>query len=43
MGPDVVITGSAVFDEKTPKENAKFMLEAIGKKLWINHSMEKSL
>lgn len=31
MGPDVVITGSAVFDSKTPKENAKFMLEAMGK------------
>ena len=31
MGPDVIITGSAVFDGKTPKENAEFMLEAIGK------------
>jgi ribulose-phosphate 3-epimerase len=33
MGPDVIITGSAVFDGKNPKENAKFMLEAVGKKL----------
>ena len=32
MGPDVIITGSAVFDRKTPKENAMFMLKAIGKK-----------
>lgn len=31
MGPDVIITGSAVFDGKTPKENAEFMLKAIGK------------
>ena len=29
MGPDVVITGSAVFDGNAPKENAKFMLEAM--------------
>ena len=31
MGPDVVITGSAVFDGKAPRQNAKFMLEAMGK------------
>ncbi len=31
MGPDVIITGSAVFDGKKPEENAKFMLGAIGK------------
>lgn len=29
MGPDVIITGSAVFDGKTPKENAEFMLKLI--------------
>ena len=33
MGPDVVIAGSAVFDGRTPAENAEFMLEAVGKKL----------
>jgi ribulose-phosphate 3-epimerase len=33
MGPDVIITGSAVFDGKAPKDNARFMLEAVGKKL----------
>ncbi|NOY41048.1 MAG: ribulose-phosphate 3-epimerase [Planctomycetes bacterium] len=31
MGPDVVVTGSAVFDGKSPRENARFMLEAVGK------------
>jgi ribulose-phosphate 3-epimerase len=31
-GPDVIITGSAVFDGKAPKDNARFMLEAVGKK-----------
>lgn len=29
MGPNVVITGSAVFDGKDPEGNAKFMMEAI--------------
>ena len=33
MAPDVIIAGSAVFDGKTPKENLKFMLDTIGKKL----------
>ena len=33
MGPDVIIAGSAVFDGRTPEENAGFMLKAIGKKL----------
>ena len=32
-GPDVIITGSAVFDGKAPKDNARFMLEAVEKKL----------
>ena len=31
MSPDVVITGSAVFDGKDPAGNVKFMMEAIGK------------
>jgi len=31
MEPNVIITGSAVFDGKAPKENAEFMLKAIGK------------
>lgn len=26
MGPDVIVTGSAVFDGKTPLDNARFML-----------------
>ena len=29
MGPNVIITGSAVFDGKDPAANAKFMMEAI--------------
>jgi ribulose-phosphate 3-epimerase len=28
MGADVIVTGSAVFDGKTPRENAAFMIEA---------------
>jgi ribulose-phosphate 3-epimerase len=28
MGPDVIVTGSAVFDGKTPLENARFMIRA---------------
>ena len=31
MGADVIVTGSAVFDGKTPAENLRFMLKAIGK------------
>jgi ribulose-phosphate 3-epimerase len=31
MGPDIVVTGSAVFDGKAPHENAKFMMEALNK------------
>lgn len=27
MGPDVIVTGSAVFDRKTPLDNARFMIE----------------
>jgi ribulose-phosphate 3-epimerase len=30
-GADLVVTGSAVFDGKTPEANAKFMLEAVAK------------
>jgi ribulose-phosphate 3-epimerase len=29
MGADLIVTGSAVFDGKTPRENAAFMLEAV--------------
>lgn len=29
MGPDIIVTGSAVFDGKAPAENARFMLEQI--------------
>ena len=29
MGADIIVTGSAVFDGKTPLENAKFMIDAI--------------
>jgi ribulose-phosphate 3-epimerase len=29
MGADLIVTGSAVFDGKTPEPNAKFMLEAV--------------
>ena len=29
MGVDLIVTGSAVFDGKTPEANAKFMLEAV--------------
>ncbi len=31
IGPDVIITGSAVFDGKDPAGNAKFMIDAISK------------
>ena len=31
-GVDLIVTGSAVFDGKAPEENAKFMLEAVGRK-----------
>lgn len=31
MGPDIIVTGSAVFDGKTPLENARFMLEAVSR------------
>jgi ribulose-phosphate 3-epimerase len=27
MGPDLIVTGSAVFDGKTPLDNARFMIE----------------
>lgn len=30
MEPDVIVTGSAVFDGKTPLKNAKFMMSTIG-------------
>jgi ribulose-phosphate 3-epimerase len=26
LGPDIIVTGSAIFDGKTPEENARFML-----------------
>ena len=29
MGPDIIVTGSAVFDGKAPAENARFMLRAV--------------
>ena len=29
MGPNVIVTGSAVFDGKNPEGNVKFMMEAI--------------
>ena len=31
MGADVIVTGSAVFDGKTPLENARFMISAVNK------------
>jgi ribulose-phosphate 3-epimerase len=30
-GVDIIVTGSAIFDGKTPEENAKFMFEAVRK------------
>jgi ribulose-phosphate 3-epimerase len=30
LRPDIVVTGSAVFDGKAPVENAKYMLESLG-------------
>jgi ribulose-phosphate 3-epimerase len=29
LGPDLIVTGSAVFDGKAPEENARFMLEKV--------------
>jgi ribulose-phosphate 3-epimerase len=29
LGPDIVVTGSAVFDGQAPAENARFMLDAV--------------
>ncbi|MHC4326162.1 MAG: ribulose-phosphate 3-epimerase, partial [Planctomycetota bacterium] len=29
MDADIIVTGSAVFDGKTPLENAKFMISAV--------------
>ena len=29
LGPDIIITGSAVFDGKAPAANARFMLDAV--------------
>ena len=31
MGADIIVTGSAVFDGKTPLENARFMIDAVAK------------
>ena len=31
MGPDIIVTGSAVFDGKSPLENVKFMMNTISK------------
>jgi len=32
MKPDIIVTGSAVFDGKTPLQNAKFMIKALTKR-----------
>jgi ribulose-phosphate 3-epimerase len=29
MGADIIVTGSAIFDGKTPLENAKFMINTV--------------
>jgi hypothetical protein len=29
VGPDPIVTGSAVFDGKAPADNARYMLEAV--------------
>ena len=29
MGADLIVTGSAVFDGKNPRENAAFMIDAV--------------
>ena len=29
LGPDIIVTGSAVFDGKTPGENAKYMISSV--------------
>jgi hypothetical protein len=29
MGADIIVTGSAVFDGKNPRENVAFMLETV--------------
>jgi hypothetical protein len=29
MGPNLVVTGSAVFDCKTPADNARYMLDQV--------------
>jgi ribulose-phosphate 3-epimerase len=31
LGPDIIVTGSAIFDGKAPAENAEFMLEAVAR------------
>jgi ribulose-phosphate 3-epimerase len=31
MGADIIVTGSAVFDGKTPRENAAFMIDAVSR------------
>ena len=31
MGADLIVTGSAVFDGKTPRENAAFMIDAVSR------------
>jgi len=32
MGPDIIVTGSAVFDGKAPLDNARFMMQAMKRK-----------
>jgi ribulose-phosphate 3-epimerase len=36
MGADIIVTGSAVFDGKTPRENIKFMISAISNVVGIS-------
>ncbi len=31
VGADIIVTGSAVFDGKNPRENAAFMIDAVGR------------
>jgi ribulose-phosphate 3-epimerase len=32
MGPDLIVTGSAVFDGKNAESNARFMLDTLGQR-----------
>ena len=31
LGADLIVSGSAIFDGKAPLDNARYMLEAVGK------------